>query len=93
MARFVLPHDSKPLIQGFVCPVTQRDTLKYTGCEAKNARFTGIQRSAYYIQGKFTCGCGKNFTSRIMHTDGEELTFEKYERFLAPVVEPVNAKG
>jgi len=90
MGRIILKHNSRPLIQGFVCPVTQRDTLKYTGCEAKNAVFTGIQRSAYFIQGKFRCACGKNFTSRIMHTDGEELTFEKYERDMAPVVEPVH---
>ena len=90
MGRVILPHDAKPLIQGFICPVTKHDTLKYTGCAAKDAMLTGFQKSPYYIQGKFRCGCGKRFSSRVLHTDGEELTMEKYENDCAPVIEPID---
>lgn len=86
MGRIVLK-DPKPLIQGFVCPVTQRDTLKYTGCEAFNAKFRGIHNSKYVIQGKFRCACGKNLICRVL-VDGEEMTLERYERTCKPVVEP-----
>jgi hypothetical protein len=87
MARLLLI-DPKPLIQGFTCPVTQRDCIKYTGCEAENARYrgghgpTGIQ-----ILGKFKCACGKNLICKIL-VDGVEMTPARYRESHQPTVEP-----
>jgi len=79
MAR-VLLKDPKPLIEGFVCPVTQKENdVPNTGCEAHNARFRGSYGNRHIrILGKFRCACGKNLVCGVL-VDGEEMTPQRYE--------------
>ena len=76
----VLLKNPQPLISSFICPVTQCDAVKYTGCEAHNARFRGTHGPCtIMILGKFKCACGKNLITKVL-VDGEEMTPQRYER-------------
>jgi len=87
MGRFLLK-DPRPLLSGFICPVTQVDAIKYTGCEAANADYrggygpTGIQ-----VLGRFKCKCGKNLVCHVMQ-DGIEVTPQNLAQF-APKPVPI----
>lgn len=84
----VLLKDPKPLVSSFVCPVTKHDTLKYTGCEAHNARFRGTYGPCHIrILGKFKCACGKNLVCKVL-VDGEKMTPQRYAESQQHVVEP-----
>ncbi len=74
--RFLIRNPSC-LVQGFVCPVTMKDSLE-EGCDAKNSRFEGTV-SARIPQGKFKCACGKTLYTRIL-SDGVEVTRENLEQ-------------
>ena len=85
----VLLKDPKPMLSGFVCPVTQRDNVKYSGCEAHNARFRGTYGPCHMrILGKFKCACGKNLICKVM-VDGEQMTPKRYAAEHQQVVETV----
>lgn len=88
MGRVLLP-DPRPAVQSFCCPVTQCDSIKYTGCEAANAEYkggygpTGIQ-----ILGKFKCKCGKTLVCGVMQ-DGVVVTPQNVDQF-APKPVPID---
>ncbi len=85
MGRLLLT-DPRPIVPAFICPVTQCDTLKYTGCEAANAEYKGDYGPANsQILGKFKCKCGKALICGVMQ-DGIEVTPKNVAQFaLKPV--------
>jgi len=88
MARFLLK-DPRPLIQSFICPVTQVDSVKYTGCEATNAKFEKTTAGGGgLILGRFKCACGKNLLTRVL-VDDIELTHENYKSISKVEPKPV----
>jgi len=79
MGRLLLK-DPKPLVQSFICPVTQCDSVKYTGCEAHNAKFRGTHGScSIMILARFKCACGKNLLCKVL-VGGREMTPQRYAK-------------
>ena len=75
----VLLKDPKPLIEGFICPVTMKENdVPDTGCAAHTARFRGTYGNRHIrILGKFRCDCGKNLVCGVL-VGGEEMTPQRY---------------
>ena len=79
MARFLIK-DPRPLVRSFVCPVTQEDSIRYTGCEAENAKFTSYYSGRGRILARFKCDCGKRLILGVL-SGGIEVTRENYQDF------------
>ena len=88
MGRLLLK-DPRPLVPAFICPVTQCDSIKYTGCEAANADYKGSYGSTRdIVLGKFKCKCGKALICGVMQ-DGIEITPKNIDQF-APKPVPIS---
>jgi len=79
LARFLI-RDRRPQVRSFVCPVTQCDSLKYSGCEAENAKFTSYHSGRGRILARFRCACGKKLILGVL-SGGIEVTNKNYQDF------------
>ena len=78
MPKFLIK-DPKPIPQNFICPVTQQDSIKYTGCEVENAKFQSYHAGVRFLA-YFKCACGKRLVCGVM-SGGKEVTHDNYEDF------------
>jgi len=76
MARFRI-RNATPLIQSFVCPITQDDCMLDNGCGAFEAQFLGADRSpGKLLLGRFRCDCGKTLYVKMLNDAGEIITWD-----------------